>query len=154
MHLLSKNGLGKAAQITDLWYSPRKPLELQMDESSLIGKMVEVHLVNGKRFLGKVRRVDSVGVTIYGIPLKVLETLPEGVNIREQLRSILATLLFPFVNIEYLDIGGEPVGFDSLFATWFGDEPLDSFFDHDKLTALGPVSAGEQSKTGKSGREQ
>jgi hypothetical protein len=95
--------------------------------------MVEVHLLNGKRFLGKVRGVDSTGVTVYAIPLKVLDTMPEGVNIREQLRSMLATLFFPFVNIEYIDIGGEPVGFDALFANWFGGEPLESFFDYGRL---------------------
>jgi hypothetical protein len=107
-----------------------------MDNSALLEKMVEVHLLNGKRFLGKVRHVDSMGITVYAIPLKVLETMPEGINIREQLRSMLATLFFPFVNIEYIDIGGEPVGFDALFASWFGGEPLESFFDYEKLAAV------------------
>ena len=99
------------------------------ETSPLVGKMVEVHLLNGKRFLGKVKRVDPIGITVYCIPLKVLETMPEGANVREQLRSILATLFFPFVNIEYIDVGGEPVGFDALFATWFGGENVASFFD-------------------------
>jgi len=115
-----------------------------MDTSPLLDRLVEVHLLNGKRFLGKVRRVDSFGVTVYSIPLKVLETMPEGVNIREQLRSILATLFFPFVNIEYIDIGGEPVGFDALFSSWFGGEPLESFFDYERLAASGPASADDQ----------
>lgn len=115
-----------------------------MDTSPLLDRLVEVHLLNGKRFLGKVRRVDSFGVTVYSIPLKVLETMPEGVNIREQLRSILATLFFPFVNIEYIDIGGEPVGFDALFSSWFGGEPLESFFDYERLAASGSASADDQ----------
>jgi len=107
--------------------------EERMSDSPMLGRMVEIHLLNGKRFLGKVKRVDSLGVTVYSIPLKVLDTMPEGVNIREQLRSMLATLFFPFVNIEYIDIGGEPVGFDALFASWFGGEPLESFFDFGRL---------------------
>lgn len=107
-----------------------------MDKSPLVEQMVEVHLVNGKRFLGKVKRVDETGIVVYCIPLKVLETMPEGTGIREQLRSILATLFFPFVNIEYLDIGGEPVGFGALFESWFRDEPIESFFEFERERGL------------------
>jgi hypothetical protein len=121
------------------------PHEMNMENSPLMNRMVEVHLLNGKRFLGKVRRVDQLGMTVYAIPLKVLETMPEGVNIREQLRSMLATLFFPFVNVEYVDIGGEPVGFDALFASWFGGEPLDSFFDYEKLAPTAPQARSEES---------
>jgi len=108
-----------------------------MDNSPLIDQMVEIHLLNGKRFLGKVKRIDELGIIVYCIPLKVLETMPEGGNIREQLRSILATLFFPFINVEYIDIGGEPVGFDTLFESWFRDEPIESFFDFERLRGLG-----------------
>ena len=49
-------------------------------------------------------------------------------NIADDLRSMRHTLFFPHVNIEYVDIGGEPLGFDHLFHGWFGNEPLDEFF--------------------------
>jgi hypothetical protein len=110
------------------------------ETSPLMGQMVEVHLLNGKRFLGKVKRVDDIGVTAYCIPLKVLETMPEGANLREQLKSILATLFFPFVNIEYIDVGGEPVGFDTLFSSWFGGEKIEEFFDFEKNQGALPTA--------------
>lgn len=97
---------------------------------ALVGKMVEIHLLNGKRFLGKVRGQDDHGLTIYCIPLRVLETMPEGAKIQEQLADILHTLFFPWVNVEYVDIGGEPVGFDTLFADWFDHQPLEQFFEY------------------------
>ena len=102
-------------------------VEISME---LTDRMVEVHLLNGKRFLGKVRGSDSSGIYLYCIPLRVLDTLPEGSDIRDQLKQMLHTLFFPFVNIEYIDIGGEPVGFDTLFAGWFGGQPLADFFDY------------------------
>ena len=110
------------------------------DPLSLKNQMVEIHLLNGKRFLGKVKRVDDIGITVYCIPLKVLETMPEGTNIREQLRSMLATLFFPFVNVEYIDVGGEPVGFDALFASWFGSEKVETFFNYEKMQGGLPTS--------------
>jgi len=100
-----------------------------VDSYELVGKVVEIHLLNGKRFLGKVRRKDADGVTLTCIPLQVLETLPEGQAVREQLRSMVATLFFPFVNVEYLDIGGEPVGFDTLFASWLQGMPVGQLFE-------------------------
>ena len=100
-----------------------------MQDYVLVGKIVEIHLLNGKRFVGRVRRKDPEGVTLTCIPLQVLETLPEGSNLREQLRSMISTLFFPFVNVEYLDIGGEPIGFDTLFAAWLQGESLEDLFD-------------------------
>jgi len=100
-----------------------------LKDYELVGKIVEIHLLNGKRFLGKVRRKDAEGITLSCIPLHVLETLPEGVELREQLRSMISTLFFPFVNVEYLDIGGEPVGFDTLFASWFQGRSVEDLFD-------------------------
>lgn len=91
--------------------------------------MVEVHLLNGKRFLGKVKARDEHGVTLYCIPIRVLETMPEGGRIQDQLRDILHTLFFPWGNVEYIDIGGEPVGFNTLFGPWFDYEPLEQFFE-------------------------
>jgi hypothetical protein len=96
----------------------------------LIGKMVEVHLLSSKRFLGKVRSRDRDGVTLYCIPLSLIDTLPMGASIREQLPEILHTLFFPYVNIEYIDIGGEPVGFDALFHHAFQGEKLDELFEY------------------------
>lgn len=116
------------------------------DQSPLVHQMVEVHLLNGNRFLGMVRHVDDMGITVYCIPLKVLETLPEGSNIAEQLRSMLATLFFPFANVEYVDVGGEPVGFDALFASWFGGEKVSSFFDYEKTSGSLPT-AGKRSNS-------
>ncbi len=103
------------------------------DSGYLVSKMVEVHLQNGKRFLGKVKQQDVHGLTVYCIPLKVLETMPEGGRIQDQLKDMLHTLFFPWVGVEYVDIGGEPVGFDTLFDQWFGHEPLAQFFDYDHI---------------------
>lgn len=98
--------------------------------SSLVGKMVEVHLLNGSRYLGKVKEIDSYGVTVFCVPLTMLEGMIESRSILEDLRSMRHTLFFPHTNIEYIDIGGEPLGFDHLFHSWFGNEPLDEFFEH------------------------
>lgn len=100
------------------------------EKDSLIGKMVEIHLLNDKRFLGKVRSRDRDGVTLYCIPLSLIDTLPAGASIRDQLQEILHTLFFPYVNIEYIDIGGEPVGFDSLFRHAFEGEKLEDLFEY------------------------
>ncbi|MBE7557981.1 hypothetical protein HS125_03135 [bacterium] len=94
----------------------------------MVGKVVEVHLLSGKRFLGLVVDKDSDGITMRCLPLKVLETSPCGGDIVGQLRSITGTKFFPYINIEYVDIGGEPVGFDALFAQWFRGTPLVEFF--------------------------
>ena len=96
----------------------------------LLGKMVEVHLLNSKRFLGKVRAHDQEGITLYCIPLSLLDTLLPGTSIREQLPEILHTLFFPYVNIEYIDIGGEPVGFDTLFYHAFQGQKLEGLFEY------------------------
>jgi len=96
----------------------------------LVGKMVEVHLLNNKRFLGKVRRRDRDGITLYCIPLAMIDTNPQGASIKSQLKDILHTLFFPYVNIEYIDIGGEPVGFDTLFAQAFEGESLEDLFEY------------------------
>lgn len=97
----------------------------------MVGRLVEVHLLNGKRFLGRVTDRENDGITLFCIPLDALDTLPQGEDVRTQLRSMLNTLFFPYCNVEYVDIGGEPLGFDHLFAGWFGSEPLDSFFARD-----------------------
>ena len=92
--------------------------------------MVEIHLLNDKRFLGKVRSRDRDGITLYCIPLSMIDTLPQGSSVKNQLEEILSTLFFPYVNIEYVDIGGEPVGFDSLFAQAFDGESLETLFEY------------------------
>jgi len=99
-------------------------------DDPLLGRMVEVHLLNDKRFLGKVRARDREGVTLYCIPLSVIDTLPEGTDIRSQLREVLHTLFFPYTNVEYIDIGGEPVGFDTLFEHAFGGQKLELLFEY------------------------
>ena len=96
----------------------------------LVGKMVEVHLLNNKRFLGKVRRRDRDGITLYCIPVAMIDTLPQGASLRSQLNESLHTLFFPYVNLEYIDIGGEPVGFDTLFAQAFGGKSLEELFEY------------------------
>jgi hypothetical protein len=105
-------------------------------QNPLLGKMVEVHLLNDKRFLGKVRHCDSSGITVYCIPLSIIDTLPSASNIRAEMPDILHTLFFPYVNVEYIDIGGEPVGFDTLFREAFGGESLAIIFDYSDGTLL------------------
>lgn len=94
----------------------------------MIGKMVEVHLLNGKRFLGKVMLKDAEGLTLYGIPVKALESVAPGSGAVEQMREMLHTVFFAWQQVEYIDIGGEPIGFDSLYASWFKEISLDRFF--------------------------
>ncbi len=98
------------------------------DDRALVGKVVELHLLSGKRFLGLVVDKDSDGLTLRCLPLKVLETAPAGGDIVGQLHSITGTKFFPYINVEYVDVGGEPVGFDTLFAPWFGGVPVVEFF--------------------------
>lgn len=97
----------------------------------MLNRLVEVHLLNGKRFLGRVIARDAEGVTLYCIPLDVLDTIPQGSDVRAQLKAMLHTLFFPYAQVEYVDIGGEPLGFDNLFHGWFGNEPVESFFTKD-----------------------
>lgn len=97
-------------------------------DHALVNRVVEVHLLSGKRFLGLVTDQDRDGLTLRCLPLKVLETTPEGADILGQLRSIVGLKFFPYINIEYVDIGGEPVGFDALFAKWFGGLKVADFF--------------------------
>ncbi len=100
-----------------------------MGDYELAGRVVEIHLLNGKRFLGKVRRTDAEGIVLSCLPMQVMETLSEGVSLREQMGSMVSTLFFPWVNVEYVDVGGEPIGFDTLFASWLQGAPIEDLFD-------------------------
>lgn len=95
----------------------------------MIGMMVEIHLLNGKRFLGKVTQKDDQGVIAYCIPVKALESVPPGESAKDEMREMLHTVFFPWQQIEYIDIGGEPQGFDSLYYSWFKGEPIGEFFE-------------------------
>ncbi len=94
----------------------------------MIGELVEIHLMNGKRFLGKIMQKDSEGVILYGIPVKALESVPPGTGALEQMREMLHTVFFAWQQIEYMDIGGEPIGFQALYASWFKEQSLVDFF--------------------------
>ncbi|MDX9752673.1 MAG: hypothetical protein RBU29_01850 [bacterium] len=100
----------------------------------MIGTMVEVHLLNGKRFLGKVAEKDREGIILYGIPVKALESVPPGMSAPEQIREMLQTVFFPWEQVEYVDIGGEPVGFQDLYSSWFSSTLIEDFFT--KITRL------------------
>ena len=100
-----------------------------MTDYQLVGKVVEIHLKDGKRFLGKVRKKDPEGVVLSCISLQVIETLPEGMELKDQIQSMISTLFFPWVNVEQVDIGGEPVGFDTLFATWLQGRSVEELFE-------------------------
>jgi hypothetical protein len=108
----------------------------------MIGKMVELHLLNGKRFLGKVSCKDKEGVILYCVPVKALEGVAPGVGAYEQVREMLHTVFFPWTQVEYIDIGGEPIGFDHLYYGWFHDIKISDFFQ--KSSDLTP----EDSKNG------
>lgn len=95
----------------------------------LIDKLVELHLLNGKRFLGKVTYKDADGVILYCIPVKALESVPPGSGAKDEMREMLHTAFFPWDQVEYIDIGGEPIGFDSLYYSWFQGQPLSNFFE-------------------------
>ncbi len=100
-----------------------------MGDYELVGRVVEIHLLNGKRFLGKVRRTDAEGILLSCLPMQVMETLPDGTSLREQMGSMVSTLFFPWVNVEYIDVGGEPIGFETLFASWLQGLPIEDLFD-------------------------
>ncbi|HOJ60091.1 MAG TPA: hypothetical protein PK878_07360 [bacterium] len=95
----------------------------------LNGKLVEVHLLNGKRFLGKITSKDGEGLVMYCIPVKALETVPPGSGALDEMREMLHTVFFPWQQVEYVDIGGEPIGFDSLYSSWFRGQPVANFFE-------------------------
>lgn len=95
----------------------------------LLGKMVEIHLLNGNRFLGEITERDHDGVIVRCLPMRVMDTAPEGEDLADQMTQMLHTLFFPYVNIEYMDIGGEPLGFDVLFANFFGGRKLTELFE-------------------------
>ena len=94
----------------------------------LVGEMVEVHLIGGKRFLGKVTVQNDQGVILYCIPVKALESVAPGTGALEQVREMLHTVFFPWQQVEYVDIGGEPMGFDYLYSSWFHDQRVADFF--------------------------
>ena len=119
----------KGSKKTRTLASPKTPPS-EGSEDPLVGRMVEIHLLNDKRFLGKVRSRDRDGMTVYCIPVSLIDTLPAGANIQGELQEVLHTLFFPYANIEYVDIGGEPVGFDNLFAQAFGGESLEELFSY------------------------
>lgn len=95
----------------------------------MIGDMVEVHLLNGKRFLGKINVKDEQGLILYCIPVKALESVPPGEGAKDEMREMMHTVFFPWQQIEYVDIGGEPQGFDSLYYSWFKGESIAKFFE-------------------------
>lgn len=95
----------------------------------LVNELVEVHLLNGKRFLGKVTMKDAEGMVMYCVPVKALEGVSPGSSALDELREMLHTVFFPWQQVEYVDIGGEPVGFDSLYWSWFRGEPVAGFFE-------------------------
>ncbi len=98
----------------------------------MIGSMVELHHMNGKRFLGKVAVKDDQGLILYCLPVKALESVPPSSGAKAQLKEMLHTLFFPWQQIEYVDIGGEPQGFDSIYYSWFHGEPISEFFEKEK----------------------
>lgn len=106
----------------------------------MIGKMVELHLLNGKRFLGKITVKDEHGLILYCLPVKGLESVPPGTEAEEQLREMLHTLFFPWAQIEYVDIGGEPIGFDALYSSWFHEHSITQFFEKSTVSQRDLIS--------------
>ncbi len=102
----------------------------------MIGEMVEVHLLNGKRFLGKIKVKDKEGLILYCIPVKALESVPPGKGAIEQIREMIHTVFFPYQQIEYVDIGGEPMGFDAIYASWFQGQPVSNYFEKNTFSFL------------------
>lgn len=102
----------------------------ERNSGDLAGRVVEVHLVGGKRFIGKVRRQIRDGVLLYGVPVRVLDSFTSNADMRDELNKILSTVFIPYVSIEYVDVGGEPIGFDALYSGWFGGQSLESYFTH------------------------
>lgn len=101
-------------------------------EDSLVDQMVEIHLLNGKRFLGKVLGQQRDGLVACCIPLQVLETMPPSGDVRKDLGEMRQTLFFPWTGVEYIDIGGHPIGFNTLYAGWFGGTNIEHFFAADE----------------------
>ncbi len=97
-------------------------------EGSLVDQMVEIHLLNGKRFLGKVLSQERDGLVATCIPLKALETMPPGGDMTRELKEMRQTLFFPWTGVEYIDIGGHPIGFNTLYAGWFKGTRVEHFF--------------------------
>ncbi|MDP8244021.1 MAG: hypothetical protein P9L94_08080 [Candidatus Hinthialibacter antarcticus] len=95
----------------------------------MVGELVELHLLNGKRFLGKITVKDDQGVILYCVPVKAMESVPPGVGALDEMREMLHTVFFPWIQVEYVDIGGEPIGFDELYAPWFKDISIAEFFE-------------------------
>ena len=95
----------------------------------MIGKMVELHLLCGKRFLGKVSSKDTEGIILYCIPVKALESVAPGAAAFGEIREMLHTIFFPWSQVQYIDIGGEPMGFDHLYGSWFNGVKIEDFFD-------------------------
>jgi hypothetical protein len=101
-------------------------------DGSLVDQMVEIHLVNGKRFLGKVLGQERDGLLVHCIPLKALETTPPSGDVRDELREMRQTLFFPWTGVEYIDVGGQPIGFNTLYAGWFRGMNVEHFFAVDE----------------------
>lgn len=95
----------------------------------MVGELVELHMLNGKRFLGKVTVKDDQGVTLYCVPVKALESVPPGVSALDEMREMLQTVFFPWIQVEYVDIGGEPIGFDEVYSPWFKEIAVAEFFE-------------------------
>ena len=106
----------------------------------LVGEMVEVHLLTGKRFLGKITVQDDQGVILYCIPVIALESVSPGSGALDQMREMLHTLFFAWQQIEYIDIGGEPVGFDSLYSSWFQRQSISDFFKKPTLSGSDKIN--------------
>ena len=102
----------------------------------MIGEMVEIHLLNGKRFLGKVTVKDRDGLILYCIPVKALECVPPGQGAIEQIREMIHTVFFPWQQIEYVDIGGEPIGYDAIYSSWFQGSPVANFFEKTVFSSM------------------
>ncbi len=101
----------------------------------MIGEMVEIHLLNGKRFLGKVTMKDQDGLILYCIPVKALESVPPGKEAIHEIREMMHTVFFPYRQIEYVDIGGEPLGYEAIYASWFQGQPITNFFEKKVFSA-------------------
>ena len=101
------------------------------NHDDLTGSVVEVHLNGGKRFLGRIRR-QTPRTAFCCSACRCgcwIRSLPES-DMREELRRIVSSVFVPYVGIEYIDVGGEPIGFNELYGTSFGGESLESFFTH------------------------
>ncbi len=116
----------------------------------MIGEMVEVHLLNGKRFLGKIQNKDNHGIILFCVSVRGLESVPPGEGAFEELREMVQTVFFPWQQIEYIDIGGDPIGFETIYASWFKEISLSYFFEkttfsefYNQLGGDGKSNSGE-----------